>query len=76
MNKQMTPARAGLRAKAGAVVGTALVSGSALAGGGGGFDGSAIESAITTNTGIAVGLVAAFILGIWTLRAMGLLKRG
>lgn len=41
-----------------------------------GFDAASITSAITTNTGIAVGFVGAFILGVWTLRAMGLLKRG
>ena len=41
-----------------------------------GFDAAEITAAITQYTGIAVGLVGAFILGVWSLRAMGLLKRG
>ncbi len=40
------------------------------------FNAASIESAITDNTGIAIGLVGLFILGVWSLRAMGLLKRG
>lgn len=66
---------ASLRGKA-AAVGTAALAGagSAMASGGG-FDSSAITSAITTNVGIASGIIGAFILGVWTLRSLGLLKR-
>lgn len=64
------------KAKAVAVGGTAMVaSGSALATPGG-FDSSAITSAITSNVATAVVVIGAFIVGVWTLRAMGLLKRG
>lgn len=58
--------------------GAALVplSGMALAQDSSGFDAAEITAAITEYTGIAVGLVGAFILGVWSLRAMGLLKRG
>lgn len=57
--------------------GAALVplSGMALAQDGG-FDASEITASITSYTATAVGLVGAFILGVWSLRAMGLLKRG
>src|SRR5690606_9758971 len=60
-----------------AAVGTAaaVAGGSAFAGGGGGFESSAITSAITTHVGIASGIIGAFILGVWTLRSLGLLKR-
>ncbi|MCE7031358.1 hypothetical protein LY625_01735 [Lysobacter sp. GX 14042] len=40
------------------------------------FDPAAITAKITENTGIAVGIVGALILGVWTLRSMGILKRG
>lgn len=40
------------------------------------FDATSIQTAITDNTGTAVLLIGAFILGVWTLRSMGLLKRG
>ena len=40
------------------------------------FDASEISTLITTYTATAVGLVGVFILGVWSLRAMGLLKRG
>lgn len=74
MNEKKQKA-ASLRGKA-AAVGTAAVMGvgSAMASGGG-FDSSAITSAITTNVGIASGIIGAFILGVWTLRSLGLLKR-
>lgn len=41
-----------------------------------GFDPATITAKITENTGIAVGIVGALILGVWTLRSMGILKRG
>jgi hypothetical protein len=40
------------------------------------FTASDVTSKITDNTLIAVTLIGAFILGVWTLRSMGLLKRG
>lgn len=40
------------------------------------FDASEITGLITTYTGIAVGVIGAFAVGVWSLRAMGLLKRG
>jgi hypothetical protein len=65
------------RAKAAAVGSTAMVAaGSAFAGGGGGFDASAIEAAIDANKTIALGVIGAFILAVWALRSMSLLKRG
>ncbi len=66
MNKQY---KTGL--VAGSAAALATVAGNAAAV----FDAAAIESAITSNTAIAVGLVGLFILGVWSLRAMGLLKR-
>lgn len=59
-----------------AVVGSALVPGLAFAGGGSGFDSSAITTAISDNAAIAVGIIGAFALAVWSLKAMGLLKRG
>lgn len=56
--------------------GAALVPLSGMALAQDGFDASEIQTAITTYTATAVGLVGAFILGVWSLRAMGLLKRG
>lgn len=56
--------------------GAALVPLSGMALAQDGFDAAEITAAITQYTGIAVGLVGAFILGVWSLRAMGLLKRG
>lgn len=41
-----------------------------------GFDSSAITAKITENTATAVAVIGAFIVGIWTLKTMGLLKRG
>ncbi|MGY0559492.1 hypothetical protein ACW7G2_02025 [Luteimonas sp. A277] len=41
-----------------------------------GFDETAIIAAITTYTAIAVTVIGAYVLGSWSLRAMGLLKRG
>ena len=57
--------------------GTALatLSGSALAAGGG-FDSSSIVTKITENAAEAALVIGAFILAVWGLRAMGLLKRG
>lgn len=40
------------------------------------FDESAILTAITGYTAIAVTVIGAYALGTWSLRAMGLLKRG
>lgn len=40
------------------------------------FDATSIQTKITDNTATAVLLIGAFILGVWTLRSMGLLKRG
>lgn len=64
-----------VKAKATAVAGGAMLSGSAFAQEGG-FDSAAITSAITSHTATAVVVIGAFIVGVWTLRAMGLLKRG
>lgn len=57
--------------------GAALVplSGMALAQDGG-FDASEVQSLITTYTATAVGIAGLFILGVWSLKSMGLLKRG
>lgn len=57
-----------------AIVGTAMVPGFAFASGGGGFDPADVQAQITSNTGIAVGIVGLMILGVWSLRSMGLLK--
>ncbi len=64
-NKYKAATSAGL-----ATVG-ALASNAAMA-----FDAADVTSAITSNTATAVVLIGAFILGVWTLRSMGLLKRG
>lgn len=40
-----------------------------------GFDESAITGAITSNLGKALIVVGAFLVAVWTLRAMGLLGR-
>lgn len=56
--------------------GVALVPAAGMALAQDGFDSSTIESQITSNTAIAVSLVGLFILGVWSLRSMGLLKRG
>lgn len=40
------------------------------------FDAAEITGLITQYTGIAVGVIGAFAVGVWSLRAMGLLKRG
>lgn len=80
MNKNLvrsTPARASLRARASALLagaGTAVASLAASASGTG-FDSSSITTKITENTATAVLIIGAFILGIWTLRTMGLLKK-
>lgn len=64
-------------AKTAAVVGsTALMAmpGFAFASGGGGdFDGGEIVSKVVTYTAIGVTILAAFALGRWTLRALGLI---
>ncbi|MGD6394933.1 hypothetical protein VWP32_22830 [Xanthomonas citri pv. citri] len=64
-------------AKTAALVGsTALMAmpGFAFASGGGGdFDGTAIVSKVVTYTAIGVTILAAFALGRWTLRALGLI---
>lgn len=59
---------------------TALMAapGFAIAGGGGGggggdFDGTEIVSKVVTYTAIGVTILAAFALGRWTLRALGLI---
>lgn len=56
--------------------GVALVPAAGMAFAQDAFDASEIQSSITSYTATAVGLVGAFILGVWSLRAMGLLKRG
>lgn len=43
-------------------------------GGGSDFDSSAVLAKIAANVLIGVGIIGAFILGLWTLRTMGLLK--
>ncbi len=53
-------------------VALATVAGNAAAA----FNAASIETIITDNTAIGIGLVGLFILGVWSLRAMGLLKRG
>lgn len=58
-------------ARVGAVVGGVGLSGVAMA-----FDETPVTSAITANTATAVLIVGAMILGIWTIRSLGLLKRG
>ncbi|KLC23444.1 hypothetical protein [Xanthomonas perforans] len=63
-------------AKTAAVVGsTALMAmpGFAFAAGGGDFDGGEIVSKVVTYTAIGVTILAAFALGRWTLRALGLI---
>ncbi|AUZ51164.1 hypothetical protein VWY37_22210 [Xanthomonas citri pv. citri] len=63
-------------AKTAALVGsTALMAmpGFAFASGGGDFDGTAIVSKVVTYTAIGVTILAAFALGRWTLRALGLI---
>ncbi|MBV6863824.1 MULTISPECIES: hypothetical protein [Xanthomonas] len=64
-------------AKTAAIVGsTALMAmpGFAFASGGGGdFDGGEIVSKVVTYTAIGVTILAAFALGRWTLRALGLI---
>ncbi|AUZ51163.1 hypothetical protein VWY37_20545 [Xanthomonas citri pv. citri] len=64
-------------AKTAAILGsTALMAmpGFAFASGGGGdFDGTAIIGKVTTYTAIGVTILAAFALGRWTLRALGLI---
>ena len=63
-------------AKTAAVVGsTALMAmpGFAFASGGGDFDGGEIVSKVVTYTAIGVTILAAFALGRWTLRALGLI---
>ncbi|MCL1551652.1 hypothetical protein [Xanthomonas nasturtii] len=64
-------------AKTAALVGsTALMAmpGFAFASGGGGdFDGGEIVSKVVTYTAIGVTILAAFALGRWTLRALGLI---
>ncbi|AZR30978.1 hypothetical protein [Xanthomonas vasicola] len=64
-------------AKTAAIVGsTALMAmpGFAFASGGGGdFDGTAIVGKVVTYTAIGVTILAAFALGRWTLRALGLI---
>jgi len=42
-------------------------------GGGGDFDGTEIISKVVTYTAIGVSILAAFALGRWTLRALGLI---
>lgn len=77
MNDNTTTARKGFRAKvASAVAAAAAAPGLALASGGSGFDASEITAQITANAATAVGIVGAFALAVWGLRAMGLLKRG
>ncbi len=61
-----------LRAKAVAVGTTAMVvAGSASAQS---FDSSSIITKITDNALVATGIIGAFILAVWGLRSMGLLK--
>ena len=67
----------GARAKAAGVgAGLMVAAGSAMATPTAGFDTSGIVAKIEANTEAALLLVGAFILGVWTLRSMGLLKRG
>ncbi|ATS21375.1 hypothetical protein PK69_10385 [Xanthomonas phaseoli pv. phaseoli] len=85
MNKNMstvvTKAKAAVsNAKTAAIVGsTALMAmpGFAFASGGGGgggdFDGGAIVAKVVTYTAVGVTILAAFALGRWTLRALGLI---
>ena len=56
--------------------GVALVPAAGMAMAQDAFDATEIEAKIASNTLVAVGLIGAFILGVWTLRSMGLLKRG
>ena len=63
-----------LKAKAAVATTAVVASGSALATPAG-FDSSAVTSAITSNLAIAVTVIGAFIVAVWTLRAMGLLQR-
>ncbi|MFA4518434.1 hypothetical protein P2B87_09640 [Xanthomonas perforans] len=65
-------------AKTAAIVGsTALMAmpGFAFASGGGGgdFDGGTIVAKVVTYTAVGVSILAAFALGRWTLRALGLI---
>lgn len=58
------------------LVGTAVMLSPAFAmasGGGGDFDGTEIISKVVTYTAIGVSILAAFALGRWTLRALGLI---
>lgn len=59
-----------------AMVGTAVMLSPAFAmasGGGSDFDGTAIVEKVVTYTAIGVTILAAFALGRWTLRALGLI---
>ena len=56
--------------------GVALVPAAGMAMAQDAFDAAEITGKITQYTGIAVGVIGAFAVGVWSLRAMGLLKRG
>lgn len=63
------------RIKAGAIAASvALVSAPAFASGGTGVDTSSIEAVFDEYKGIAVGLLIAYIVVRWTLKATGLLQ--
>lgn len=55
------------------LVSLATMPGFAIAGGGGDFDPAAIITKVTTYTAAGVLILAAFALGRWTLRALGLI---
>lgn len=59
--------------KTAVVAGGVMASGAAMAQDG--FDAAAITAAINGHTTTATTILGAFILGLWSLRAMGLLRR-
>ena len=64
-------------AAAGTGVAALIGSGAAMASApSGGFDASTVVAKITENGATALTIVGAFILAVWGLKAMGLLKRG
>ncbi|WP_407469552.1 hypothetical protein ABFU38_10515 [Xanthomonas campestris pv. raphani] len=82
MNKNISTAVTKVKSAASNVKTSALLGATALmampgfalaSGGGGDFDGGEIVSKVVTYTAIGVTILAAFALGRWTLRALGLI---
>ena len=67
------PNKAKSAATAAAVTAMVAMPGLVLASGGGDFDGTEIIAKVVTYTAVGVAILAAFALGRWTLRALGLI---